>query len=243
MWDKLNKVSVQVIVAVIGIVASFALLFLLVFKEVPAGNRDLFNIMIGVVVGSVVTSVVGWLFTTNKGNKSTTPVLIFLACLTMFASCKAPKVIIKEVVKDSIHTVTNTVIETKDSAVYVPGDSVTIHDSIPCPDVTYSKEVTKGKITAKVTIGNGKLQVDCKYDSLFFIIQNLRREIITLETYKEHSKASVEQVPVKVPVYRIPKWLWWVLLISLALNAFAYRVQLKAATLTVAKGAIKFLTK
>jgi hypothetical protein len=223
MWEKLNKVSVQVIIAVIGIIGSYSLLFLLVFKEVPAGNRDLFNVMIGVVVGSVVTAVVGWLYTQSKGKNPNTPVVILLVALSMFASCKAPKVIIKEVVKDSIHTVINTETVVKDSAVFIPGDTVRITDSIPCPDVTYSKEVTKGKITAKVTINKGKLDVECKYDSLMLIIQNLRRELVTFQSYNEHNKATVEQVPVEVPKPYIPKWLWWFLLASLALNVWYNR--------------------
>jgi heme/copper-type cytochrome/quinol oxidase subunit 4 len=66
MWEKLNKVSIQVIVAVVSIVASYGLLYLLIMKEVPAGNRDLLNIMIGVVCGSTVTGVIGWLYTHNK---------------------------------------------------------------------------------------------------------------------------------------------------------------------------------
>lgn len=72
MWDKLNKVSVQVMIAVISIAASFGLLYLLVFKEVPTGNRDLFNVMIGVVIGSTITAVVGWLYTQSKNNSQKT---------------------------------------------------------------------------------------------------------------------------------------------------------------------------
>lgn len=73
MWEKLNKVSVQVIIAVMGVAASFGLLYLMSFKEVPHGNRDLVNVMIGVVVGSTMTSVMGWLFTTTKHNPKARP--------------------------------------------------------------------------------------------------------------------------------------------------------------------------
>jgi hypothetical protein len=74
MWEKINKVSVQVIVAIIAISASFGLLYLLAFKEVPPGNRDLFNVLVGAVVGSIVTAVVGWLYTQSKGgHKPPTP--------------------------------------------------------------------------------------------------------------------------------------------------------------------------
>ncbi|HNP24622.1 MAG: hypothetical protein U0U33_13845 [Chitinophagaceae bacterium] len=58
--------SVQAVVAVIAIIASFGLVFALLFKTVPDGNKDLFNAMIGYVVGSTVTAIVGWLYTTSK---------------------------------------------------------------------------------------------------------------------------------------------------------------------------------
>ena len=66
MWEKLNKVSVQVIVAVISIIASYGLLYFLIFKAVPPENKDLVNVMIGVVCGSTVSAIMGWLYTTNK---------------------------------------------------------------------------------------------------------------------------------------------------------------------------------
>lgn len=66
MWEKLNKVSVQVIVSVTCVCASYGLLYLLVFKEVPAGNRDLFNVLVGAVVGATLASIIGWLFSASK---------------------------------------------------------------------------------------------------------------------------------------------------------------------------------
>jgi len=66
MWDKINKIQVQVIIACISVCASFGLLFLLVFKEVPARNEKLVDILIGAVIGSTLTAVIGWLYTTNK---------------------------------------------------------------------------------------------------------------------------------------------------------------------------------
>lgn len=68
MWEKLNKVSVQVIIAVLSVSCSFGLLYFLVFKEVPGGNRDLFNVLIGMVCGSSITAVMGWLYTQSKHN-------------------------------------------------------------------------------------------------------------------------------------------------------------------------------
>jgi len=66
MWDKLNKVSVQVIVSIIVVVASYLFLFALAFKPVPAQNEKLIDILGGIVIGSSLTGVIGWLFTMNK---------------------------------------------------------------------------------------------------------------------------------------------------------------------------------
>lgn len=66
MWERINKISVQVIIATIIIIGSYGLLYLLAFKEVPQGNRDLFNVLIGAVIGSCLTAVIGWLFTSSK---------------------------------------------------------------------------------------------------------------------------------------------------------------------------------
>lgn len=70
MWEKLNKVSVKIIVAIIVVVLSFLLLFLLLFLPVPARNEKLLDIMVGAVVGSSMTAVLGWLFTQSKIDKT-----------------------------------------------------------------------------------------------------------------------------------------------------------------------------
>jgi hypothetical protein len=66
MWEKLNKLSVQVIISVIVVVASYLFLFILAVKPIPAQNEKLIDILGGIVIGSSLTGVIGWLFTTNK---------------------------------------------------------------------------------------------------------------------------------------------------------------------------------
>lgn len=69
MWEKLNKVSVQVIVSIIVVIGSLTILTLLLFKPVPAENAKLLDILGGMILGSMVTGVIGWLFTQSKPNK------------------------------------------------------------------------------------------------------------------------------------------------------------------------------
>lgn len=72
MWEKINKVSIQVIIAVLTTVGSYGLLYLLAFKEIPQGNRDLFNVLVGAVIGATLSAVIGWLYTSSKHNNRTT---------------------------------------------------------------------------------------------------------------------------------------------------------------------------
>lgn len=100
----------------------------------------------------------------------------------------------------------------KDTTIYVkqtiviPGDSVLIKDSIPCPDVEYHKEAKSpsGKTTAKVDISKGRLTVDCKVDSLNKIIDSLKVQLQTKETYHQETKL------VEKPVEKTPMWVWFV---------------------------------
>lgn len=100
----------------------------------------------------------------------------------------------------------------KDTTIYVkqtiviPGDSVLIKDSIPCPDVEYHKEArsSTGKTTARVDISKGQLTVDCKVDSLTKIIDSLQVKLQTKETY--HSEIQVVEKPVK----KTSAWVWFV---------------------------------
>jgi uncharacterized BrkB/YihY/UPF0761 family membrane protein len=66
MWEKINKLSVKVVVAVIIVLASFGLLYFLLFKQVPEHNKQLLDVMVGATVGSSMTAVLGWLFTQSK---------------------------------------------------------------------------------------------------------------------------------------------------------------------------------
>jgi hypothetical protein len=102
----------------------------------------------------------------------------------------------------------------KDTTIYVkqkiviPGDTVTLTDSIPCPDVKYHKVVKSpsGKTTAKVDIDKGKLTVDCQTDSLTKVIDSLRIEIKTKESY--HNEVKI----VEKPVTKAPAWVWFLLI-------------------------------
>lgn len=66
MWEKLNKIKAQVIVCMIVVIGCMGFLYLLAIKEVPKGNEKLLDILGGLIIGSVLTGSIGWLFTQSK---------------------------------------------------------------------------------------------------------------------------------------------------------------------------------
>lgn len=100
----------------------------------------------------------------------------------------------------------------KDTTIYVPvkytvpGDSVIIKDSIPCPDVQYKKEIKSGsgRTRVEIEISRGKLKVDCKVDSLNNVIDSLAVKLKTMESYKSEVKIVEKPVIRKV----VPLWCW-----------------------------------
>lgn len=136
--------------------------------------------------------------------------LTILLLIITLASCShklAPGV--NTVIKETITT--DTVYVPKEKIVTIPGDSVKIHDTIPCPGLVYHKEVTSksGNVKATVDINKGNLQVDCKTDSLVQRIQWLEahsKQVIDKET-------TITITP--APKRWIPKWVWWLLALNI----------------------------
>ena len=140
--------------------------------------------------------------------------VFFYIVIAMFAiaisCCKAPQTIIKTQVKDSIVTQVKTVV--KDSLIFLPGDSVTLVDTLPCPELKQSATADKGSIKTSYNISNGKLTINCKTDSLLKRISWLENQYYSTKT---HQIKEVIEVPVDKPVPYIPKWVWFSLLLNL----------------------------
>ena len=116
---------------------------------------------------------------------------------------------VETVIKETITT--DTVYVPKEKIVTIPGDSITIHDTIPCPGLVYHKEVTSksGNVKATVDINKGNLQVDCKTDSLIQRIQ-------WLEAHSKQVTTLEKTVTITPPPKRwIPRWVWWLLGINI----------------------------
>jgi hypothetical protein len=123
-------------------------------------------------------------------------------------------------IRDSI--VNDTTVIIKDTIIYRPGDSVKIRVTIPCPDAKIDTVLVSasGKTTARLQIKNGNVEVDCKTDSLQVVIQLLRRELIRQASF--HSRKETIEVPVEVPVYKMPKWVWYLIMFNLVYFGIRY---------------------
>lgn len=113
-----------------------------------------------------------------------------------------PQVIEKDNTKTVIR---DTVIH---DTVKVAGELLLWHDSIPCPDVKYSKSVTKGGITSTVKIIKGKLKTECKSDSLQKIIET---QIKTIDTYREKANTEIKEKIVYKEYWHDPFCHYWTL--------------------------------
>lgn len=138
-------------------------------------------------------------------------VILVLALTILLASC-SKKVVPTETIDTTERTNTTVEYVPVKVPVYMPGDTVTIRDTIPCKELNYQKvaKSPKGFVTAKVDINNGSLNIDCKTDSLLREIEYLQKNSKTV-TQKETIRL------IKQPAKRyIPNWVWWLLAINVA---------------------------
>ena len=63
---KTKGLALYIFASVI-VIGFFALLYILIFTEIPEGNRDVLNLVIGSLIGSF-TSVVAYYFGSSKGS-------------------------------------------------------------------------------------------------------------------------------------------------------------------------------
>jgi len=68
--DIIQKMDVRNIIALLAILLSFIFLFLLLYVKIPVENKDIINVSTGFVVGTCVTAIMGYFFTSTKTNKT-----------------------------------------------------------------------------------------------------------------------------------------------------------------------------
>lgn len=63
---KITSKDIRNVLAVIIVVGSYVLFYFLVIKEVPAANKDLLNIVAGMLFGGPLAAVSGYYFGSSK---------------------------------------------------------------------------------------------------------------------------------------------------------------------------------
>jgi len=142
---------------------------------------------------------------------------LFIAIIAVLSGCATQRRCFEKfppqvITKDSIIQKDTTIY--RDTTITIPGDTVIIEDSIPCPGVNIFRSLgsKNGRTTASVSIKDNRLRVDCKTDSLNMVIKNLTTKIKSLEKY--HSEVKIIQAPPKIK-YRIPALFWWLLFLNI----------------------------
>lgn len=150
--------------------------------------------------------------------------IIYLsACFLFLSSCsKKLQPTVETIYKDSI--VEKKVVRVRDSVVFLPSDSVIIHDTIPCP-IDYHQEDSSSKTKITVDIKKGKLTAKCQTDSLQQRIHWLENEYLK-EKYSLKTHVETKYIEVPKPVKYTPKWHWYVHWLFLLWLIWNYRISL-----------------
>ena len=72
-FEKLGTAEIRNILAVIIVIGSFAALGLMIFKPIPAANKDTVNLTVGFILGGVLGSVGGYYFGASKKDPNDKP--------------------------------------------------------------------------------------------------------------------------------------------------------------------------
>lgn len=99
--------------------------------------------------------------------------------------------------------------------VRLKGDIITLHDTLPCPGLNYSKKEKKNRITAEINIKNGVIDVTCMEDSIihahsievakYKTVITKQRALLQTSTSNKKETRNVNHIP------------WWIYLIIGAL--------------------------
>lgn len=67
-FKKITSSDIRNVLAVVTTFGCFILLYLMLIKSIPVGNKDVLNVAIGFVFGSALTGVYGYYFGASKGD-------------------------------------------------------------------------------------------------------------------------------------------------------------------------------
>lgn len=66
-FNKIGASEIRNVLAIVMTLGCFVLMYLMLIKEIPVGNKDVLNVAIGFLFGSGLTGVFGYYFGASKG--------------------------------------------------------------------------------------------------------------------------------------------------------------------------------
>lgn len=66
IFGKITSKDIRNILAVIIVLGTFVVIITMLYKEVPQGNRDTINLVVGTLLGGALGGVVGYYFGSSK---------------------------------------------------------------------------------------------------------------------------------------------------------------------------------
>lgn len=121
---------------------------------------------------------------------------------------------------DSIVTIISYVDTVVYDTIIIPAGVVSVHDTVPCPELEYNKEVVKGGLKHTITISKGVINSTCKADSLVKVIDNLIKQKVTLINAKKIQTVEVKtnEITKFQSFLFVCGWLFWILLFLIAIS-------------------------
>lgn len=156
-------------------------------------------------------------------------VVYVAAMITLMFGCRASKPLI-----DNVNDSAVVKYYYRDSIITLPGDTIQIKTTVPCPEATWSTQAKSGRTILVASLNKGELKIDCKQDSLLLRISLLEKELTRTTKTTVHVP-----VPQEVTRYRTPWWAKITLGLSIILIA-TFCIKNWRLLITGAKAIIKF---
>ncbi|MBO9200576.1 MULTISPECIES: hypothetical protein [Niastella] len=156
-------------------------------------------------------------------------VVYVIIMMALLFGCRTTRPVVDQV-KDS------TVIKYyyRDTLITLPGDTVQIIATVPCPEAKWQAQAKSGRSVLVASLNNGELSIDCKQDSLLLRISLLEKEL-------DRKTNTIVRVPVPQEViqYRAP---WWarIALVASLLFITAFCIKNWRLLIAGAKAIIQF---
>lgn len=72
-FDKIGKAEITNILGVLIVLGCFILMYMMLIKAIPDGNKDVVNTAVGFIMGGALAGVVGYFFGASKDRSNDKP--------------------------------------------------------------------------------------------------------------------------------------------------------------------------